>query len=77
MQTTTYAAWEKVVLGSKSGMPVPILDGLACRWRDLELHRPLSLLLHNNRPSGNVIAMASGAHAQANQVAGAQLAVDA
>jgi hypothetical protein len=45
--------------------------------RYLELHRALSLVLHNHRSAGDVIAKAHVAHAEAHQVGCAQFAVDA
>jgi hypothetical protein len=38
-------------------MPNPSKDRFAGRLRDLELNRPLSLLLHDNRASGYSIAV--------------------
>ena len=44
--------------------------------RDLKLHRSLGLLLHNNRPGGDVTALDHIMNAKADQIAPAQLAVD-
>jgi len=43
---------------------------------DLELHRPLGLLLHDNRAGGDVTALDHVVDTKPNQIAAAQLAVD-
>ena len=68
---------EKIILGFQTGAPDSGADRLTCWGRDLKLHRALSLVLHHDSPGGHMIAMAYVAHAQAYQVASAQLAVDA
>jgi hypothetical protein len=72
-----HAAREKVIVRFQPRLSDPGVNGVARRGRDLELHWALSLVLHNHRPGRDMIAMANIAHAQADQVAGAQLAVDA
>jgi hypothetical protein len=44
-------------------------------FRDLKLHRTPSLLLHDNRPVGDLIAVGNVLHPQPYQVTGAELAV--
>jgi hypothetical protein len=43
---------------------------------DLKLHRPLGLLLHNNRAGGNMTALDHIVDAEPDQIASAQLAID-
>jgi hypothetical protein len=45
------------------------------RRRDLKLHRPLRLLLHNDCPSADPITVADLAHPMTYQIAAAQVAV--
>src|SRR5579864_3696839 len=67
---------EQEVVRLQAGSRDPCLHRLAGRRRDLELHRTLCLLLQNDRPCSDSIAVAQVAHAQLHQVAGAQFAVD-
>jgi len=43
---------------------------------DLELNWPLGLLLHDDRASGNAIAMKNVAYPEFHEIAGAKLRVD-
>ncbi|MBF6989027.1 hypothetical protein IPF36_14925 [Cupriavidus sp. IK-TO18] len=54
----------------------PTLNALASLFRDLELHWPLSFLLHDCCPGANLAANADVLHAQTGQVARSELAVD-
>jgi hypothetical protein len=54
----------------------PLLDGVACCWCDLELNRPLGLVLHDNGARRHLVAVADVPDPEADQVAAAQLAVD-
>jgi hypothetical protein len=54
----------------------PRFQRLAGRRRDLELDRPLGLLLKHHCARGQPVTVAHVADAQLDQVAGAQLAVD-
>jgi hypothetical protein len=45
-------------------------------FRDLELHRPLDLLLHDDRPRGHATALEDIVNALCNKVTPAQLTVD-
>src|ERR1700693_4216062 len=57
MRREPQPTWEQIILGLEGRMPNPSKDRFAGRLRDLELHRPLSLLLHDNRASGDSIAV--------------------
>lgn len=54
---------EDVVVASQSGDLDPGADGFARSSGDLELHRVASLVLDNDRPTGNRVAMANIADA--------------
>jgi hypothetical protein len=77
VRRTANAAREQVVLGLETGLDNPCLYRSACRWRDLELHRLPGLALRDDRARRNLSAMLDVAHLQRDQVAAAQLAVDA
>jgi len=54
----------------------PRRDRFPRLFADLKLHRPLRLLLHNNRASGDMTALDYIVDAKPHQIAPAQLAVD-
>ena len=54
----------------------PGADRVPCLLCDLELNRPLRLLLHDNRPRPDVTALHYVVNAKADQVIAAQLAID-
>ncbi len=54
----------------------PFGDRGPSRLGDLELHRPLRLLLKDDRALGDMVAMGNVPHPKSNQVACSQLAVD-
>jgi hypothetical protein len=54
----------------------PSRDRFARLLGDLKLHRPLRLLLHDNRASGDMTALHYVVHAKPDQVAPTQLAID-
>jgi hypothetical protein len=54
----------------------PCGDGIPRGLGDFELHRPRSLLLHDDSPGGDAVAVADVADLQADEIASAQLAVD-
>ena len=72
-----HAAREQEALGLQASALDPRLDHLTGWRRDLKLHRTLRLLLQDDRPRGNSIAMAHITHSQLHQIAGAQFAIDA
>jgi hypothetical protein len=62
---------EQVVVGFQAGLPDPRLHRFAGSRRDLELDRPLRLLLQDGRPAGDPVTEADIADAQLHQIAGA------
>jgi hypothetical protein len=68
-------AREQKVVGLECGFGDPRGEGVAGRLGQLELHRPLRLVLHHHRPVQDLIAVGDIAHPKAHQVAAAQLAV--
>jgi hypothetical protein len=54
----------------------PVGDRVARLLNDLELHRPLGLLLHHNRARSDSTALNDIVYLETYQVAPAQLAVD-
>jgi hypothetical protein len=69
--------WKQEIVGSKAGLLDPLLNGVARRRRDLELHRTLCLLLHDDGPRGDLVAMTDVPKLQLHQVTAPELAVDA
>ena len=70
-------AGEKEIFRSKASLLDPGLDGIA-RWRcDLELHRSLRLLLHDDRSGCDLLAMADIANLEFHEVTASQFAVNA
>ena len=67
---------KKKLLRLQVGGRDPSTDRLPRLFSDLELHRPLGLLLHDNRAWGDMIALDHIANVKPHQVAPAQLAVD-
>jgi hypothetical protein len=66
MRQPMHAAREKVILGFQAGVSDPDVNGVARRGRDLELHRTLSLVLHDHGAASDMITMAHVTHAQTN-----------
>ena len=54
----------------------PCGDRIARLLCDFKLHRPLRLLLHDNRTGGDMIALEHILNPKPDQIAPAQLAVD-
>ena len=71
------AAGEQEVLWLQPCVLDPRLHGLPGRRRDLELHGSLGLVLHDDGARSDLVAMADVPDSEAQQVAAAQLAVDA
>ena len=69
-------AREQEVLGLQLGLPDPLLYRVARGRCDLELHRSLRLLLHDDGTRSDLIAMADVADLEFHKIAAAQLAVD-
>src|ERR1700680_3627550 len=57
-------------------MPYPCRHALASLLGNLELYRPLRLLLHDRRATGNVLPVTNVAHPQLRQITCPKLAVD-
>ena len=70
-------AREKVVIGFQCRLLDPSLQGLPGDCRDLELHRALGLVLHDDGSGGHLITMGHITHFERNQVTSAKLTVDA
>jgi hypothetical protein len=70
------AAWKEVLLRLQMGRRDPGVDRVPCLLGDFKLHRPLGLLLYDNRPRRNPSALDDIVDAKPDQIAPAQLAVD-
>ena len=70
------AAWKEELLRLQMSRRDPGGDRVSRLLGDLKLHRPLGLLLHDNRARGDVTALDHIVDAKPDQVASAQLAVD-
>src|SRR6266566_622029 len=71
-----HTARKEELLRLQAGGRDPGTDRVPRLFGDLELHRPLGLLLHDNRAWGNMTALEHIANVKPHQVAPAQLAVD-
>ena len=71
------AAWEQEVVGLQPRGLDPRLRGVTGSRRDLELNGSLGLVLHHDSPRGDLVAVANVADLERNEVASAELAVDA
>ena len=69
-------AWEEVIFQTQTCLLDPSGHGLPRGLGDLELHRPRGLLLHDDGPRGDAVAVADVADLQPDEIASAQLAVD-
>ena len=69
--------FEEVVFRAQTCLLDPIGHGLPRGLGDLELHRSRGLLLHADCPRGDAVAVADVADLCADEIASAQLAVDA
>jgi len=69
-------AWKEELLRLQAGGGDPGTDRVPRLLGDLELHRSLRLLLHDNRACGDMTAMEHVANVKPHQVARAQLTVD-
>jgi hypothetical protein len=76
MVGTSYAAGEQVVSRYEGCFADPGRERVAGLISDFEPHGTLGLLLQNCGASSNAIPMTDIAHAQIQQVAGTQLAVN-
>ena len=68
---------EQVILRLEPGLLDPRLQGFPCRLRDLKLHGALRLVLHDDRSCRRSVSMAHVADPEGDEIASAQLAVDA
>jgi hypothetical protein len=73
---TVDAAREEEVLRPEPGSLDPLLDCISGRCCDLELHRPLCLVLHDRCAGGHLVAMADVSNFEPDEVTPTQLAVD-
>src|SRR3954453_9843231 len=64
------------ILGAQLTTTNPGSNGLACRLGNLELHRSLSFLLHNNGACRDPLAVRNITNANFHEIASAQLAID-
>jgi len=71
------AAREQEILWPEPGLLDPGLQRVPAGLRDLELDRPLRLLLQDDRPGRDLVAVADIADLEIDEVTAAQLAVDA
>src|SRR6266496_948333 len=71
-----HTARKEELLRLQAGGRDPSTDRVPRLFGDLELHRPLGLLLHDNRAWGDMTALEHIADVKPHQVAPAQLAVD-
>src|ERR1700716_3307532 len=76
MRQLRQTAGKKELLRLQMRRADPSRDRIARLLGDLKLHRPLSLLLHNNRARGYMTALDHVVDAKPDQIAPAQLAVD-
>jgi hypothetical protein len=76
MRRVVNAAREHEVIGLQSSDLDPLLHGITGRWRDLELDGTLGLVLHHDRSSGDLFAVADVPDLEGNEVTTAELAVD-
>ena len=70
------SAREKIATGTKVTTCDPGGNRLAHCLRDLELHWPVRLALHDDRAAGDYIALVCVAYPEQDEVSVAQLAVD-
>ena len=70
------AAWEEVVFRAQTCLLDPSSHCLPRGLGYLELHRSRGLLLHDDGPRGDAVAVADFADLQPDEIASAQLAVD-
>jgi len=70
-------AGEQEVLRLQTGLLDPGLQGFPGGLGDLELHRALGLVLHDDRACRHLVAMTHVPHLERDEIAAAQLAVDA
>ena len=71
-----HTARKEELLRLQAGRRNPGVDCIPRLFSNLELHRPLSLLLRDDRAWGDMTALERIANAKSHQVAPAQLAVD-
>jgi hypothetical protein len=76
MRRLGQTAWKEELLRLQVRRADPCRDRVSRLFGDLELHRSLGLLLHDNRSRGDVTALDHIVDAESNQIATAQLAVD-
>lgn len=70
------SAWEQEVVGAEPRFRHPGADRVPRLFSDLELHRTLCLMLHDDRARANPTALDNVPNPERHQVAAAQFAVD-
>ncbi|MDN4592037.1 hypothetical protein DBA29_26500 [Xenophilus aerolatus] len=73
MRRVVYPAGEQKVLRPQTCCLDPLLDGITCGAGDLELHRTLGLLLHDDSARGDLLAVADVMDLERNEVTSTQL----
>ena len=76
MRRLRQTAGKKELLRLQMRRPDPPHNRIARLLGDLKLHRPLRLLLHDNRPRGDMTALDHIMDAKSDEIAPAQLAID-
>ena len=71
-----HAARKEELLRLQASGRDPGTDRVPRLFGDLELHRPLGLLLHDNRAGGDMTALDHVVDTKSNQIAPAQLAIN-
>lgn len=69
-------AWEQEICCFQFSRSDPGLKALSGLFRDLELHRPLSLLLHDRRPGRHVAPATDILGLQPRKIARSELAIN-
>ena len=69
-------AWEHEIVSSQTSLPKPRAQNLPRLFRNLELHRALSFLLHNDRPCSDPVSVDKIADPQLHEIARSQFTID-
>ena len=69
-------AWEEETVSSQTSLTNPRTQSLPRLFRDLELHRALSFLLHDDRPCSDPFSVDKIADPQFHEIARSQFTID-